>query len=377
MHFKIHFIFSQSLYLFPYVIMLSLFVSCTKKQPTLEVKTTRLKKFNTIINSNSYTLAVPEVVKYYQSHLFIYDKGKNEVLELDMQGNIISSFGRTGKGPGEFIRVRNIFLVQNNLYILDSSQYRILKYNLGGTFLSMMNYGSIMAFGSPNLPPAPFSPDLVRAEDIKNQPVVTLNGNVLLSSIRFGDTTKTVYELSNWKGKYLSGIGRVPKGSRFIVDQKKLRKDVNRNIIPGYYRSHAFPVVDRSKPGTYFLVFTAYPKIVKYNSTGKKLWGTQVIKTAAIDSIKNHFFVWMKRNSDFRIALNYYLSGVCGPDGNLYLIMDTKPIIIHQFNAKGRLIHIYKLISKKIQLTPIFAIDFQKHRIFIVTKLGGIRTYPF
>lgn len=137
-------------------------------------------------------------------------------------------------------------------------------------------------------------------------------------------------------------------------------------------------MIDHSTSGDYFLVYTAFPKIAKYNPDGTELWETGPIRTPAIDSIKSHFFSWMKQHSGSRISLSYYLSGVSSPDGDLYLVMNkSNPVIIHQFNATGKLVHIYKLLSKEVDLAPIFAIDFQRHGIFIVTELGEVRIYSF
>jgi len=83
-------------------------------------------------------------------NLFIADRANFRLLILKPSGELIRTFGRKGKGPGEFIKTSGGTIDENgHLYILDRGQNRMSVHNLNGEFLfmfytpSLANYFSI------------------------------------------------------------------------------------------------------------------------------------------------------------------------------------------------------------------------------------------
>ncbi|TVQ02414.1 MAG: 6-bladed beta-propeller [Balneolaceae bacterium] len=345
-----------------------------------EISIIKLEKFETIISIEDNVLATPTLIRFgSNSNLFVNDDARTKVLEVDSNGNIVNEFGQPGRGPGELLLVNNFFLTDNHLYIVDYLQYFIHKYDYNGQFISSMDYGNKL--GLPNAPPAPFSASQILVKDITNQPFITQDGNVMLSAVKFSDSVQSIYELTDWDGYHIIDIGSVPEGSTFVIDNDKLRSDVSNRVVPSLYRSNAFVIHNRANSDEYFLIYSALPKISKYNSSGQKLWSTEIPQTMELDSLTTRFFETMdqlqQRGRTSRIDLKYYTSGVSNTDGELFLITNTVPVWIHHFSTQGELIHRYKLISEDIENMPIFDIDFDRQRIFVVTEEGDIRAYPF
>jgi hypothetical protein len=357
-----------------------LLVSCTTESSSTEkIPISELDDYETIISFEDEVLATPVIMKYtVDSTLFVYDQGLGKVLALKESGEVIHEYGQKGRGPGEFQLVNNIYVSEEHLYVTDPGKYAIHKFNRNGELNATFNYGDTENQSSIAPPPPPMGLS-VQAKNINNQPFIFPNGNMLLSGINFEDSTKAVFNLVNWEGEQLSSVGEIPAGSTFILDYEKIREDVQNRVSPSYYRSNAFPVNNDSNQDEYFLVYSALPKIAKHDASGEKIWEAKIPNVPEIDSVTNRFFTAMEKmqRADIRnrILLEYYTAGVSAPNGNLFLAMNRNPLWIHKFNADGKLIKRYKLASDETELQPIFDIDFNKNRLFILTEEGEVRAY--
>lgn len=364
------------------VILFITFTGCSSHNPSEDTEpvVVELTDFETIISFEDEILATPVILKYAgNSTLFVYDEGLGKVIMLNEKGGILQEFGQRGPGPGEFQRVNNLFLAENHLYVTDPGKYSIHKFEIDGELAATLLYGEVA--NQANTPPPPPMGMSVRAKNITNQPAVTSDGNVILSSIVLGDSVQSIFKLNDWDGNSVSTIGEVPEGSTFILDNEKIKEDVSNRVVPSYYRADAYPVQDKMNPDEYFLVYSALPLIAKYNSTGEMLWEMEIPSTPETDSVTTRFFNVMEKmqRSDirFRILLQYYVAGVSSPDGDLFLAMDRNPLWIHQFDSAGKLIRRYKLVSDGVAIEPVFDIDFENNRILIATEEGEIRAYSF
>jgi len=363
--------------------MILLLVGCNTKPTSISIpQMETLEEFETIIAVEDATLATPNIIKYSgESTLFIYDAGQDKVMELGLDGNEKNNFGRTGRGPGEFQRINSMFFINDNLYIVDYLQYKINKYNRDGDIVSTTDYR--LSTVRPNTPPAPFSSTTILASNLDNQPLVTLEGDVLISSVNFSQnlSVQTVYELRDWDMKFITGIGEIPDGTSLIVDDEKMRSDISDQVVPAIAKATAFPVSDIANTDEYFLVYSAIPKIEKYNTTGEKLWESVITGIPENEKREAMYFENMEKvlssNPQSRTVLRYYRSGLSCANGDLYLIMGTNPLIVHQFDENGSLSNRYQLVSEDIDLKPIFDIDCINNKMFVVTEEAEIRAYTF
>ncbi len=368
-------------YIFTLSLLLYVLTGCSPGTTTsTDIETIVLDHFETIISIDDNLLATPTIIRLgSNSNLYVYDDAQTKVLEIDHNGNVMNEFGQAGRGPGELGIGNNFFITDCHLYIVDSSQFLIHQYNYNGQHNSSMDYGERLAM--PNAPPPPFSPSMIRAKDINNQPFVTRDGHVMLSAVKFSDSVQSIYELTEWNGNHIANLGSIPEGSTFVIDNDKLRDDVSNRVVPSLYRSNVFVVNDGANLNEYFLVYSAHPMISKYDSSGQKLWRTEIPNTQELDSLTTNFYATMERLQQAdrrnRIDLIYYTSGISNSEGELFLITNTNPVWIHHFNTDGVLLKRYKLVSEEVEIMPIFDIDFDRQKFLVVTEEAEIRAYTY
>ncbi|TYP95567.1 6-bladed beta-propeller protein [Fodinibius salinus] len=376
---------------FLFTIIISIFwVDCSNTSPSgnssTDAEIVELKKYETIVSYKEHKLSNPQIIRINNnnSHLFIYDAAELTVFEFNNKGDIINEYGKQGRGPGEFLNVNNIFLTNDYLYVIDPLQFRITRFKIGGNLVGTMNYGRENRQSLPPPAPLPLEP---RAKNINNQPAITENDHVLLSNIYPGDSFDMLYSLVDWGGDRLGKIGDIPKDSDFSLDYDAYSTSIEQREIPNYYRPHAFPISNQGKGNEIYIVYSAFPKIAKYEMSGKKIWETNTPESPELDSLTTNFFEKSENileKGRGRVALNKYVSGISGPDGHLYLgigknyfAQPLNRLWIHEFDSKGDLVRRYKLESKNINLSSIFDINFSERRIFAVTEKAEIRAYPF
>lgn len=358
--------------------LLCFILSCTHEIPTpSDVEIKELQNFETLVNVKENILAIPVLIKHKdEMNFLVYDVGLSQVLELDENGSIVNKIGRTGRGPGEYLSVNNIFINEHYLYVTDTVQLLIHQYNKENVLLSSFDFGELS--GRPTVPgPAVGG---IKPNDIDNQPTVTIHDDIVLSTANVGTTEQYIFEVIDWEDRnQLSKMGEVPVGSSFVLNNQQLRNEAINGEIPSFYKANSFPIQDRANPDEFFIIYSSLPKIAKYASNGKKLWEHR-IKSSETDKIKTHFFEQMDQMSKSpdirdRVDLKFYSSGISSDEGALYLVANTKPVVIHQFNNTGELVRKYKFTSEDV--TPILDIDFNNKRILAVSEEGGIRAYPY
>jgi len=377
---KYDYLFYKIKILFVIIFLLYIALSChSEKSDISGVEVVELNEFETIVSYEDNLLATPKILKYDgSSSLFVYDYGIGHVLELDTNGNIVSEIGQQGHGPGEFIYITNIILSENTIYLIDSPQFFIHKYDRKGEFHSSMDYGKLGYFFE--FPP--INPSLIQAPDPAFEPYVLSNGNVMLSPVQKNETNRMLYEIRDWDGNHLAEIGEIPEGSTFVMDQSEYRNSISNREVPSIEKPNAFPVNDLSNTDEFFLVYSAIPKIAKYNAFGEKLWESEVPQLSEIDSVAFNIYETMDRLSfGSKMKLNKYLAGTSTPDGDLYLATNSNPVSrsplwIHRFNLEGELASRFK-INSETEIPPIFDIDIEGRRIFVLTDKAEIRAYSF
>lgn len=67
---------------------------------------------------------------------FVFDCfGRNQVLVFDSTGKFLFPVGHKGKGPGEYIRIRNFTVDSKNIYLINNDLNLLLTYDLSGNFV--------------------------------------------------------------------------------------------------------------------------------------------------------------------------------------------------------------------------------------------------
>jgi DNA-binding beta-propeller fold protein YncE len=64
--------------------------------------------------------------------IFVTDTGKGRILHLDQQGRVIATWGKPGSGPNQFRDPTGIVIQNNDLFVADANNQRIVHYTLDG-----------------------------------------------------------------------------------------------------------------------------------------------------------------------------------------------------------------------------------------------------
>jgi hypothetical protein len=386
---------SSSICILLSLVLLINLTSChknTRENPEASgIKVEVLKKHHALKFNKNLLLVQPFRLKYDDKthHLFINDLARQKIIEVDDSGNVVNEFGRKGRGPGELLSVENFFITKKHLFIVDSQQFLINKYSLDdGHYISSLDYGKYLLkrknTSKKGIPPAPIVPGM----NNYNEPFVTLRETILLST-----AGKYLYEQINWKGEKLADIGEIPKGySAMMGHEKKYWSTLENKQIPARDLAEVFPVNDRSDSNDIYLIYSAIPKIAKYSLAGRKIWERKIPRMPEIDSLLINLSIHAKviknhpKVNVVLIPVRTYIKGIGSPNGDLYLTTYTsptmpdkyrRPLWIHQFTPKGKLIERYK-VGSDVNAIYYPGIDFENDRIFVsFFHHANIKIYHF
>lgn len=369
------------------IFIVTLLISCQHEQKEApEQSVTTLSEYSTIVSNEDFLIGVPSIIRFNDSEsILIYDSSTRLVYELDLINKNKQAIGREGRGPGEYLRVQNFFIENGRIYITDNSQQLIHKYDTGvdNEFISSYNYRPGQAPSAP--PPPPLPPlnlsymDTGPIGSFNNQPHITSEGNVLIYDLQPG---QSLYRLNDWEGNQLTSIGGETDGSTLEIDYNQFKTEIENKQVPSFFESNTFVVNDRSKPDEYFIVHSATPRILKYNSKGIMMWDINISDIPEIDQISNDYFETMEeilKIADTMLPLRKYTSGISVENGDLFLSTYTYPGValwIHHFDNIGTLLNRFK-IESDVELYPVFDVDFSSRNILIPTEEGEIRAYNF
>lgn len=158
------------------------------------------------------------VIKYQDNRFYLADN-LPQVLQLGIDLDLIGVINKTGRGPGEFIGVMDMSVVNDSLYLYDRQQAKILVYDDNNHFIrevrlpEAFGYDMVVDHRSQIFLSTPNSPDPITKLDA--------NGKKIMS---FGNTT-----VSNDSGQYR-------RNSRFLFihDDKLIAIAMSEPVLEVY-----------------------------------------------------------------------------------------------------------------------------------------------
>lgn len=80
-------------------------------------------------------LGVPVSIKAVSEDLLIVDSGYFQITKVDKNGNLILSFGKRGRGPGEFQSITGFWALKNEYLIYDYNSFKFSTFDYSGTLI--------------------------------------------------------------------------------------------------------------------------------------------------------------------------------------------------------------------------------------------------
>jgi hypothetical protein len=91
-----------------------------------------------------FECAVPKI---YNGQIYLINYNKHSIDKLDQNGNLLQSFGRKGKGPGEFYHIDNFDVNSSGVSIIDNSNSTITEFHHNGTIQSHYTHDQKIGHG--------------------------------------------------------------------------------------------------------------------------------------------------------------------------------------------------------------------------------------
>jgi hypothetical protein len=199
-----------------------------------------------------------------QGNIIILDSGNYRVLKFDLNGKFLNSFGRKGKGPGEFQSPQWISSgPKDNIYI--GQRNRLFEFNKNGQYLDALTLLSDYL----QVP--------LRFSFISEKQILA---KVFDTSVKGGEKPKNIneiirktyiamYDLDKKTCNYISKIYKTPLGSYevFIINPV-VNKD--HQIYFSTFEQKKYEIYKYSSSGTLIKTISKDYKPVKYSNAEKK-----------------------------------------------------------------------------------------------------------
>ncbi|MFO7845362.1 MAG: 6-bladed beta-propeller [Balneolaceae bacterium] len=346
-----------------------------------------LTEYKTLLSYEENVLGDSAIIRYVEdAGLYIYDQASATIVLIDDEfGEIINNFGRSGQGPGEFIRVTNLFFSEEYLFAVDVGRLLIHKYDMAGNFTASFEFSPPSNMGPPPPPLPPLEKDeeefvnLIRAYGSGYSPYVLPDKTIIL---RRAESNQHIFKLSDWEGTEEGDFVKTPEEYRTSNDIGVYRREVSGREIPSNSKFDNFIVIDKSNDSGVFLVYSSISKIAKYQIEQGKEWETEVEYIPEFDSIQRLYFETAEEIlgiTDMFLPNKVYWSGSSNCKGQLYLSTFNynskgKELLIHRFSPKGELMDRYQFKDGD-KLMPVFDVDCDGEKLFFVTENAEVVSY--
>lgn len=123
------------------IIVVIFLISCNNAKDGIEKKLYESVAFKEqfVIGNDSLFLLHPRFIDLDRSgSIYVADEGRMEILKFSQDGTFLGSIGERGRGPGEIISIRGLY-IDNEIIVFDRMQARISIFNLNGVLKSTIN----------------------------------------------------------------------------------------------------------------------------------------------------------------------------------------------------------------------------------------------
>jgi|AntRauTorcE11898_2_1112593.scaffolds.fasta_scaffold02701_3 hypothetical protein len=182
-------------------------------------------------------------------NLGVVDGQTKTVLIVNEEGEILSTFGKEGRGPKEFIRLTQILVTDNHINIVDISQYKVLEFDFEGNYMDNYAYQS-----------RAFDRTLALDEGRVYYTGASGENNSLIK--RVDPDADSAFFFAEAKGSLIEDM-----------DMEATRNEIKKGNIPPYFKNNANLVLGENH---IYAFLDSYSELRKYDLNGNLIWERKI-----------------------------------------------------------------------------------------------------
>lgn len=302
-----------------------------------------------VINSESNAeIAYPSFMRTALDYFLIYDANLQKIFKYNYKGGQLLSFGRKGRGPGEFQSLTNYWIMNDHYLLYDYNGAKMVRYSLNGAFIDEYVVNNF------DLTP------VIEAVSTDKfiYPAKGEGGSLLkISDVSDGQNNKVVH--------FGEAVAEEEEES-----SEDIRNAIRRGQIPNYMKNSLFLGANESG---IFSFLSANALLQKYSVDGEFIWEKD-LNIPSVDGVFDHF---LKQNQEqeFIFSLTYAHDMHVNEYGTAVLLntIEDKPTTVAWIPNDGKNIRIIEFSD--IDRHPLFGLRFRvapgQNAIFFINGLEG------
>jgi hypothetical protein len=318
----------------------------SSKQPD-KVTMVSVDTLFTFTDFETHNIAQPtEIAILENSSVAIVDFDQKQISLVSKSGDLITTFGREGRGPGEFIRIDNLFVTEDVIHVIDTNQNMISKFDTEGNFINGHAYKSAAILKE------------ISAIDRTKYIIATGGVDSTLLSVTDFNTDSTFY------------FG-TPKGESIeVVDFQESLNQLKNGEIPGLYKNM---VTLRTDNDHIYAFLNAYSILQKYDQNGKLVWEQKIELPYNEDIFRAT--VEKAKNSPGGLPAYTYINDLEVIDKEIVILSNRKnsevPQQLIKVNSAGEITDIYTLPAH-VGYLAAFDVDNESNTVYFASSEDGM-----
>lgn len=329
--------------------------SSKKRQEAVSFNEKDVNKVSVLVDTDSSnTIARPGWIKSVRGGFLINDIGLNKILKFDLQGHKLLSFGRKGRGPGEFLSVGGFWMFNDTYLVYDINSLKLITYDSTGNLITDI------PLQHADLP-----------EIHSNIEAITPKRFVMPSAGKNG----TLLALVNTASGNIHYFGKAVIKEYTPSYGDEMQKAISEGKIPSYYKNSV--LLNHNQTGIFaFQETTAL--LQKYSLSGKLIWQKNV-KIPALAGLFSHVIKENRRRmKEGKFPLGYSYADAISANKKGVAVMlhmpEGQPVTIAWVPNDGEQLTVVtypgiKFVNPTLRLLQ-FAVS-NKHYILFSSMLDG------
>ena len=301
----------------------------------------------TFTDFETHNIAQPtEIAILENGSMAIVDFDQKQISLVSKSGDLITTFGREGRGPGEFIRIDNLFVTDDVIHVIDTNQNMISKFDTEGNFIKGHTYKS--------------------AAILKEVTAIGSTKYVIAT----GGIDSTLLSVTDFKTDSNFYFG-TPKGESIeVVNLQESLNQLKNGEIPDLFKNM---VTLRTDHDHIYAFLNSYSILQKYDFNGNLIWEKN-IELPYNEDIFNAT-VEKAKNSPGGLPAYTYINDLEVINEEIVILSNRKnsevPQQLIKVNSTGEITDIYTLPAH-VGYLAAFDVDNESNTVYFASSEDGM-----